>query len=336
MDWYPAQFFNTAAPPSSPFALLVLNQPINQNAYKILKKHASFTICADGGANRLYNLMRASGRESIELPDAIVGDLDSISPEVRKHYEDLHVPVIHDPDQYSTDVTKCLCYLRSCTQSIIAPSNSKNGTAAATTTTTAAAAAVAAAATTATIAERHNRHIDVLLLGGLGGRVDQAFSLINHLYISSTSTSTSTAASTVNPSTSSASSSSPPPLPPHEHNQLYLISEESISFILRHGHNIIHTPGGSLMGISPPPAQTTQPTPLSENIGIIPIAGPAVITTHGLEWDVQDWKTHFGGQVSTSNHVRSEVVEVDVDADVPVLFTVELAGWVKGAGVCSI
>ncbi|PGH36700.1 thiamine pyrophosphokinase [[Emmonsia] crescens] len=331
MDWYPAQFFNTAAPPSSPFALLVLNQPINQNAYKILKKHASFTICADGGANRLYNLMRASGRESIELPDAIVGDLDSISPEVRKHYEDLHVPVIHDPDQYSTDVTKCLCYLRSHTQSIIAPSNNKNGTA----------AAAAATTTTATIAERHHRHIDVLLLGGLGGRVDQAFSLINHLYISSTSTST--AASTANPSTSSASSSSPPPLAPHEHNQLYLISEESISFILRRGHNKIHTPGGSLMGISPPPpprptqtTQTTQPTPLSENIGIIPIAGPAVITTHGLEWDVQDWKTHFGGQVSTSNHVRSEVVEVEVDADVPVLFTVELAGWVKGAGVCSI
>ncbi|QSS57181.1 thiamine pyrophosphokinase Thi80 [Histoplasma capsulatum var. duboisii H88] len=67
MDWYPAQFFNTVAPPSSPFALIVLNQPINQHAYRVLDKHARFTICADGGANHLYNLMRTSGKESTEV-----------------------------------------------------------------------------------------------------------------------------------------------------------------------------------------------------------------------------------------------------------------------------
>ncbi|EEQ87530.1 thiamine pyrophosphokinase Thi80 [Blastomyces dermatitidis ER-3] len=312
MDWYPAQFFNPAAPPpSSPFALLVLNQPINQNAYTILKKHASFTICADGGANHLYNLMRKSGRESIELPDAIVGDLDSISPKVRKHYEDLQVPIIYDPSQYSTDVTKCLSYLRSRTQSINAPRSSKNG-------------AAVAAAPSASTGNENDIDINVLLLGGLGGRVDQAFSLINHLYLSSTS------------------SSSPTPT---EQRHLYLISEESISFLLHRGRNRIHVPGGSLMGVSPspapsPPSQstttatttttTTQTTPFAENVGIIPIAGPAAITTQGLEWDIHDWKTRFGGQVSSSNHVRSEVVEVLVESEGPVLFTIELAGWLKG------
>ncbi|PGH05782.1 thiamine pyrophosphokinase [Blastomyces parvus] len=313
MDWYPAQFFNPSAPPSSPFALLVLNQPINQNAYTVLKKHASFTICADGGANRLYHLMHKSGRESIELPDAIVGDLDSISPEVRKHYENLQVPIIYDPGQYSTDVTKCLCYLRSRTQSLTAPRSSKNGT------------PVATAVNTSTVNE-NDIDINVLLLGGLGGRVDQAFSLINHLYLSSTPT----------------PSPSPTSTPPHEQRHLYLISEESISFLLHRGHNRIHVPGGSLMGVSPslspsPPSQsttatTTQTTPFAENVGIIPIAGPAAITTKGLEWDIHDWKTNFGGQVSSSNHVRSEVVEVLVEGEVPVLFTIELAGWVKGGG----
>ncbi|KLJ12266.1 hypothetical protein EMPG_12669 [Blastomyces silverae] len=332
MDWYPAQFFNPAAPPSSPFALLVLNQPINQNAYTILKKHASFTICADGGANRLYNLMRKSGRESIELPDAIVGDLDSISPEVRKHYEDLQVPIIYDPGQYSTDVTKCLCYLRSRTQkSLNGPCSSENG---------AAAVAVPATAASASTVNENDIDINVLLLGGLGGRVDQAFSLINHLYLSSTPTPTPTPTST---STSSSSSSSPPQT--QEHRHLYLISEESISFLLHRGRNRIHAPGGSLMGVSPPPppspspsqsttttTTTTQTTPFAENVGIIPIAGPAAITTQGLEWDIHDWKTHFGGQVSTSNHVRSEVVQVLVESEGPVLFTIELAGWLKGGG----
>ncbi|EER39399.1 thiamine pyrophosphokinase Thi80 [Histoplasma capsulatum H143] len=305
MDWYPAQFFNTVAPPSSPFALIVLNQPINQHAYRVLNKHARFTICADGGANHLYNLMRTSGKESTELPDAIVGDLDSILPEVRKHYEDLHVPVIHNPDQYSTDVTKCLRYLRSRTQSLAASSSNGDRTA------------------PPAGADDHDLDINVLLLGGLGGRVDQAFSLINHLCISSAS--------------SSSSSSSSSSAPPHNRNQnhLYLISEQSISFLLHRGCNRIHTPGGSLMGTSPTPAPASSPAPttttmpFAENVGIIPIAGPAVITTRGLEWDITDWKTQFGGQVSTSNHVRSDVVEVEVPGEAPVLFTLELAAWVN-------
>ncbi|QSS61255.1 thiamine pyrophosphokinase Thi80 [Histoplasma capsulatum] len=233
------------------------------------------------------------------LPDAIVGDLDSILPEVRKHYEDLHVPVIHNPDQYSTDVTKCLRYLRSRTQSLAVSSSNGDGTA------------------PPAQADNHDLDINVLLLGGLGGRVDQAFSLINHLCISSTSSSSSA--------------------PPHTQNQnhLYLISEQSISFLLHRGHNRIHTPGGSLMGTSPTAAPASSPAPITttmpfaENVGIIPIAGPAVITTRGLEWDITDWKTQFGGQVSTSNHVRSDVVEVEVPGEAPVLFTLELAAWVN-------
>ena len=65
---------------------------------------------------------------------------------------------------------------------------------------------------------------------------------------------------------------------------------------------------------------------LGENVGIIPVARPAVITTRGLEWDVEGWATEFGVQVSTSNHVRGGVVEVETTERV--LFTVELAGKV--------
>ena len=63
------------------------------------------------------------------------------------------------------------------------------------------------------------------------------------------------------------------------------------------------------------------------NVGILPIYGPATISTTGLEWDVKDWETRMGVQVSTSNHVAGERVEVVVGGvdggGVGVLFTVE-------------
>lgn len=60
---------------------------------------------------------------------------------------------------------------------------------------------------------------------------------------------------------------------------------------------------------------------LTQNIGILPIYGPANITTEGLEWDVENWPTSMGGQVSTSNHIVRDQITVTTDAEV--LFTVE-------------
>jgi thiamine pyrophosphokinase len=59
------------------------------------------------------------------------------------------------------------------------------------------------------------------------------------------------------------------------------------------------------------------------NIGILPIYSPAVISTRGLEWDITDWATQMGGMVSTSNHIMGDKVEVETD--VVVLFTIEIA-----------
>lgn len=162
-------------------------------------------------------------------------------------------------------------------------------------------------------------------MGGLGGRVDQAFSQIHHLAAmrnkrfyrkekkEKEDVHTSLIESYNDKKQDESSSSSSQYLTMN----LYLISEESITFILSPGNNIIYTPGRG----------DTHPSYLSENVGIIPILGPTNITIHGFEWDVVNWSTEIGGQVSTSNHIRADVVSVK--APDSVLFTLELASRLK-------
>lgn len=95
----------------------------------------------------------------------------------------------------------------------------------------------------------------------------------------------------------------------HPQLRLWLVSESSLSFILAKGHNVI----GRLLSCGL----------FTENVGLLPVWGPANITTKGLEWDIEDWHTHMGGQVSTSNHVKAD--EVHVHTDAPILFTIEQA-----------
>ncbi len=68
-----------------------------------------------------------------------------------------------------------------------------------------------------------------------------------------------------------------------------------------------------------------------KHVGILPVGGPSVITTRGLEWDVREWRTEFGGRVSTSNHVLPETEVVEVETTREVLFTIALRG-VEGSG----
>lgn len=74
---------------------------------------ASLRICADGGANRLYDEVtrrRAGSPDGpAHLPTAIVGDLDSIRPEVADFYRSAGVEIVDlSADQDSTDLQKCV------------------------------------------------------------------------------------------------------------------------------------------------------------------------------------------------------------------------------------
>lgn len=255
-----------------------------------------------------------------KLPDAIIGDLDSILPSVRQHYEKLGVPIMKDPDQYSTDFTKCLKHINENASEIIKSPRK-------------------------TARKSSNNHddnptspqtLEIVILGGLGGRVDQAFSQIHHLYMMTQSQrQLQEAQQSKNVENKDAKSATG--------GDLYLVSEESITFVLQKGKNTIQTPSARRPGTTETTSsqqENADPTRkrkrdqdleqeylFEENIGIIPLSAPASITTHGFEWDVQDWHTEIGGQLSTSNHIRADTVSVETS--VPVLFTVELAQRLK-------
>ncbi|KAL8800696.1 MAG: hypothetical protein Q9200_007173 [Gallowayella weberi] len=238
---------------------------------------ATLVIYADGGANHVrdlklpgseerrlvdrpdFNPAESSSDETLKIPDFICGDLDSIRPQVKSYYETKGAKILQDPDQYSSDLTKCLKCVKSHAESMLRQWNSNQPT------------------------DTPMPTLDAVVIGGIGGRFDQGFSQLHHLYKASEDAS----------------------LP---NGRIFLLNPQSICFLLCKGMNKIAAPVG--------------PGLFAENIGIIPIGRPSVISTKGLEWDVTDWHTEFGGQISTSNHIRSD--EIEIETSERVLFTIEL------------
>ena len=66
--------------------LIILNQPIctkNNSIFNRLWNMSSIRVCADGGANRLFDLSLDQTNNKKLIPDLIVGDLDSLRDDVK-------------------------------------------------------------------------------------------------------------------------------------------------------------------------------------------------------------------------------------------------------------
>lgn len=128
--------------------------------------------------------------------------------------------------------------------------------------------------------------VDIAAVGGLGGRVDQGLSQLHHLF-------------------------SYQPGAAYDGGRIYLVSEESVTVLLKAGKHVVHVREGD-------------EAVFGKQVGILPIREPSVITTRGLEWDVEGWETAVGGRLSTSNHVLPESKVVEVETSKDVLFTISL------------
>lgn len=126
---YESPFFPASGDggPRPPAALVILNTPIkaarNDGGGKLsgvlgsLWEASSYRICADGGANRLYDstvAARAAGSAEPDsgaryVPDLITGDLDSLRQDVREYYEARGASVVRveDQDFHDLDVSSC-------------------------------------------------------------------------------------------------------------------------------------------------------------------------------------------------------------------------------------
>ncbi|KAL8143072.1 hypothetical protein V2J09_016104 [Rumex salicifolius] len=120
----PASEIQRRIPPTF-YALVVLNQPLPSFA-PLLWQHAQLKVFADGGANRVFDEMPLlfpheevlSVRQRYK-PDAIKGDMDSIRPEVLDFYAGLGSKTIDEShDQDTTDLNKCVSYIRDCAEEL--------------------------------------------------------------------------------------------------------------------------------------------------------------------------------------------------------------------------
>lgn len=126
--------------------------------------------------------------------------------------------------------------------------------------------------------------------------MDQGLSQLHHLYLFQTS-------------------------PTYAEGRLFLVSGESVTFLLKAGKHRIHVRerrDGKETG------SRREEDVFDKYAGIVPVKEPSVITLRGFEWDVTDWETEFGGQMSTSNHVLPETEAVEVETTKDVLFTISL------------
>ncbi|KAF2157426.1 thiamine pyrophosphokinase [Myriangium duriaei CBS 260.36] len=244
MEFFPLSFLDFKSPSSSSTtALMILNTPITSpDLLNRLWGNSSLHICADGGANRLFDLYQGwdTPMRGSCIPEEITGDLDSLRPDVKAFYTKHRTAIVHDTDQYSTDFEKALSRV---TASMVGVK-------------------------------------DVLVLGSLSGRVDHGLGLLSGFYRE---------------------------VKRRPEMRLWLFSEASVSFVLPVGESRVKVERSTGL--------------VTENVGVLPVFGPARITLEGFEWDVQDWETEMGGKVSTSNHAKEDVVVVKTDK--AVLFTIE-------------
>ncbi|KAG7891720.1 hypothetical protein KL905_000310 [Ogataea polymorpha] len=88
--------------------LLLLNQEIKLPVAAVQQvwDASQLRICADGGANQLYEYSLKYGLDW--LPDFVIGDLDSLRPEVSIFYKSKGVKIKQQSSQYYSDLDKAI------------------------------------------------------------------------------------------------------------------------------------------------------------------------------------------------------------------------------------
>ncbi|KVH94472.1 Thiamin pyrophosphokinase [Cynara cardunculus var. scolymus] len=286
---------NSSSPTT--YALIILNQHLPRFSPLLwdhgnLYSAAKIRLCADGGANRLFDNMpelfpledNASLIRERYKPDVIKGDMDSIRPDVLSFYKDLGTEIVNNSDdQDTTDLHKCITYVRDFVSDEDKPNVSRIHFA-----TSNPISKEGYIGFVCLVELLHFANLNtcvffsglqlcILVAGALGGRFDHEMGNVNTLCHFSTT-------------------------------RIILLSDDCLIQLLpssqRHEIHIQSSVEGP-------------------HCGLIPIGAPSgSSTTTGLQWDLDDTEMRFGGLVSTSNIVNGEIVTVRSDSDL--LWTISL------------
>jgi len=254
--WNPFQVFSQheeKCREQSKNALIILNQPINRdNESKLVKlwSNCSIRICVDGGMNRLHEWAQEQNATSTYVPDFICGDLDSIDRAVFDRYLRLGSKCVCLNNQDLSDFTKSIRFLVSYLKyGIFDPElfDTSNSL-------------QNKCLNRNELDELRGKrsHIEnVYCFCDYTGRLDHALSNLHTLYDDCLC-----------------------------NVRCYLVSPESLTFLLRKGQNIVFVDDDAHRG---------------RYCGLIPLAQPAQVTTHGLKWNLNRQTIQFGKFISSSN-----------------------------------
>lgn len=286
----PLSYFDSTMKRTSKTALLILNQTININIelFSKLWELTDLKVCADGGLNRLRNF------DESFVPDYVIGDLDSAKQSNIDYYKSRGTQVILQDSQYCTDFQKSTCLINiHCNHAHILDEVAEFDT------IDGLVKKEEELGSLNNDSSSHNQDIQILLLGGVGGRFDQTMATINQIWRYSVTR---------------------PQL------QFVMINPEHLEFIilLKEGCNLIDYPkldkDQELLFFG---HETEKSRPGLRNVGLLPIMEPAVISTHGLKWDVLHWETDVKSKMSSSNlQVGNEGFIIETNK--PLFLTLEL------------
>ena len=139
---------------------IILNNFITSDAMHFATNVASYVACADGGANRLHD-----DTNGLFFPNLIIGDLDSLRDDVKKHYETRQevTKIVKAIDQNRHDLDKTLEYIcKNCDHILTNHHVHKNNP--------------------TPRDDAGQKKLRVVVLGALGGRFDHDMANVNTLF----------------------------------------------------------------------------------------------------------------------------------------------------------
>lgn len=232
-------------------SLIILNTDLDSIDLRQLWHQSALHVCADGGANRLFDYFGCEERKRY-IPEFITGDLDSLRDDVRSYYQRAGSVLIVQLTQYSSDFTKAIkvvvAHHSDKRELLKGPVHELDGL----------------SDITAQISDMYATTVHVA--GGIDGRFDQTFQLINQLYCLK-----------------------------HEygHLRIFFISGSDVVFLAPKGTSYVTYPNRT----------TFNQIDHVPKCGLLPFRSEVTLNTRGLLYDVENWVSTVGGNVSSSNGI---------------------------------